>query len=330
MHIAGTARFPTTTSLVATLALFAMPVPPSEEIPRSPERAAPPSDACAELREWAGTNVACADVERYVSAADPSMTADDLWDAYDRLALAHLDAVGASNADAWIQASPQGIAIGGRSSANELVIVWSDPVYLAGARASLFTRNQDGRWVVAARQDLDVGGQRVSVEWSSHGVFLIGAVFNGADASWLSLVGLDARGSRLEAKPIVTHLWAGEERQTRDGVVVRTIVAPKHFITHLFENWREQEVTVEWTGQRFRTMRRETTPVIAALDHYCATRPSCAKATLQDIEYLSERRARAIYTSMSNHCEYGKPAVAVELAKTDRWRVVGLTCTTEP
>ena len=274
---------------------------------------------------------ACREIQEFVSNHDVSTTSNQLFDAYDRFALAHLDVAGADGVDDWLMTvRPDHAAMGAKISANRVLIVWSEPYYLRGARASLFGRDRRGHWARISRRSLDLEGQYVTLRWARDGVFLIGGVFQGADAAWLSLIGLDARGSSIRVQPVVTHLWEGGGRDLDDGIVVGTIVAPTHFITHLFSNWREQEVTVEWTGRRFRTTKRETEPVIAALERYCAHRPTCAKATLQDVEYMGDRRAHAIFSGMPNDCEYGEPEVTVELAKTaETWRVVSLACSAE-
>jgi hypothetical protein len=160
-------------------------------------------------------------------------------------------------------------------------------------------------------------------------VLLIAGMLRGGDAEWLSLIELDARRSRFEVTPIVEDMYLDGARQTADGVVIDTLVQPKNFITHLFDNWRQQEVTIEWTGRRFRKTTREVEPVVAALERYCAGRSKCARATLQEIAQVTDHSARAVFTSLPNHCDSTESDVIVELAKTEGWRVVEIQCTTE-
>jgi hypothetical protein len=327
--------------VLAFVALFAMP-----SIGRDPQDpttsravatvdARPPLEARplrqSEACHDAESRAACLEIEHFVSTAEHTDAPAKLWDAYDRLALAHLSAFGDRDVETWLTTvQPSGSALGARLGPNEVVVVWSDPTYLSGARASRFARDKTGRWNVIAHRTLDLAGQHVSLEWSRNGVLLIAGMLRGGDAEWLSLVELDARHARFAVTPVVTDIYLDGERQAADGVVIDTLVQPKHFITHLFDNWRQQEVTIAWTGQRFRKTTREVEPVVATLERYCAGRSTCARATLQEIEYVSEYRARADFSGMSNDCEYGKPYVTIELAKTDRWRVVSLACSPEP
>jgi hypothetical protein len=330
--------------VVAFVALLAMPSvcrdrhkPRADNAPADNAAAAVVPPVARPLRQPeacqnAESRDACLEIEHFVATAEHADAPAKLWDAYDQLALAHLSASGDLDVETWLTTvKPRGSALGAHVATNEVVVVWSDPTYLSGARASRFARDNAGHWRVAAHRTLDLAGQYVSLEWSRDGVLLIAGMLRGGDAEWLSLIELAARHARFAVTPVVTDIYLDGERQTADGVVIDTLVQPKNFITHLFDNWRQQEVTVAWTGRRFRKTTSEVEPVVAALERYCAGRSTCARATLQEIVHVSEERAHAVFTSLPNDCDASASEVIVELAKkSNRWRVVDIHCGTAP
>lgn len=339
MQIAASLPGPRAPSwVIVFVALLAMPSisrnehkRPADHSPAAVLPPAPPPFRQPEACQTAESRDACLEIEHFVATAEHTDTPAQLWDAYDRLALAHLSAVGDRGVEAWLTTvKPSGSALGAHVGPNEVVVVWSDPTYLSGARASRFARDKTGQWSVVAHRTLGLAGQYLWLAWSRDGVLLIAAMLRGGDAEWLSLVELDARHSRFDVTPVVTDMYRGEH-QTSDGVVIDTLVQPKHFITHLFDNWRQQEVTIAWTGRRFRKTTREVEPVVVELERYCAGRSICAPATLQEIVHVTDAHARAVFTSLPNNCDSTETEVMVELVKkTDRWRAVDIHCAAAP
>jgi hypothetical protein len=305
-------------------------------------------------------------IEQMLDGFDYADAPDQLWNAYDELALDHFNRVGnidEAHLEAWLRRVPPAheefTKFGAFVAPNRIVIVWSDRAYLAGARASLFVRAGDSSWTVHATHDIELTGRYVSLAWRRGAVLLIAGVLRGADAQWVSLVGLELRDDAFRQTLRIEDIYLGDTTVISDGISIATIVDPHEFVTHLFTHWREQEVHIRWTGQGFRVTRRDTEPVIDLLRRLCALRRAndpraaalvrgdsafmrrlpmdCSNATLHNLEYRGADRARAEFW-LPFRCEdtdelgdeVWTEGIVLDMRKTDRWRIDAVSSSSDP